>query len=72
MSEFSSSTGSYPEDPIWNAFCDQQKHIEAVPVYLRALAIDDLKGRVALLERRLDEAEQVDSLKIDSFVTLSH
>lgn len=38
----------------------------------RALAIDDLKGRVALLERRLDEAEQVDSMKIDPSVTPSH
>ena len=26
---------------LGNAFCDQQKHIEAVPVYLRALAIDE-------------------------------
>ena len=26
---------------LGNAFCDQQKHIDAVPVYLRALAIDE-------------------------------
>ena len=26
---------------LGNAFCDQQKHVEAVPVYLRALAIDE-------------------------------
>ena len=26
---------------LGNAFCDQQKHVEAVPVYLRALTIDE-------------------------------